>query len=81
MFYNDHLYLTAAQLADYLALGVEMDSAHMKAVVGSLPVFYNDTKLDIDGYVYSSKTYIPSAFLSMLGLKSSGLTGSMKGLK
>lgn len=69
VFYNDHLYLTAAQLADYLALGVEMDSAHMKAVVGSLPVFYNDTKLDIDGYVYSSKTYIPLSVFEHAGFE------------
>ncbi|MDD4263425.1 MAG: L,D-transpeptidase [Firmicutes bacterium] len=66
VFYNDDLYLTRAQLADYFALGVRFNKDEKVAFLESLPVYYEDIKLGLDGYLYNSKAYIPLLTLELI---------------
>jgi len=67
-FYQDTLFLSEAELADYLALGVVWDTENYTAIVGTVPVFLFGTQLEETGYVYNEKAYLPLSVLEKLGL-------------
>lgn len=65
-FYKDELYLSEADIADYLALGVLWDQDKLKATVDSLPVYLFGQRLALDGYFSQGKIYLPILILEQL---------------
>ncbi len=66
-FYQGTLFLSEAELADYLALGVVWDTENYTATVGSIPVFLFGTEFNENGYIYKQKAYLPLSALEQLG--------------
>jgi len=66
-FYNDQLYLTEAQLADYLALGINWDAKTFTAKVESWPIYLWGQRFADDGYLYNRNLYLPLTVLESLG--------------
>lgn len=67
-FYQNTLFLSEAELADYLALGVKWDTENYIAKVESVPVFLFGTKLSETGYIYNKKVYLPLSALEQMGI-------------
>jgi len=66
-FYNNQLYLTEAQLADYLALGINWDAKTFTAKVESWPIYLWGQRFADDGYLYNRNLYLPLTVLESLG--------------